>query len=46
MNLPREECNHFCRSYRLPERSWWNEKEEWTDVLTEIFNDIKVEFEH
>ena len=35
----------YCRSYRMPKHSWYK-KEEWMNVLTEIFNDIKVEFEH
>lgn len=33
----------YCRSYRMPEHSWCK-KEERTNILTEIFNGIKVEF--
>lgn len=41
-----------CRSYRLPEHSWWNEKERrwyekevWTQVLEELFTNICSEME-
>ncbi len=46
-----EYCRN-CRSYRLPDDSWWNEKEkrwykkeEWTQVLEELFTNICSEME-